>query len=632
MSLLSSIIRIKQLESDIAEYAQQYYTDGSSPVSDEEFDRMVDELRSLSPTSRILSKTGWGYDIKSDTTYGNKCPHKYGLIGSLDKCHDWNELNKSLKSSKYVSVSLKLDGISVVLYYDRGILKQALTRGDGVTGIDVTDKVLKIDPTLLSINDSSFTGGVRGEILMSYRDFESFKDIHPEAKNPRNSVAGLINQKELSEDLKYVQIKVYTVIGSDRQMFLETSEMIAWIENRFRNVAPYCRSCLFTDSQFIPFMNNLKDMWYGDVPADGIVITSNRVWYDISTNEISYDAQAFKYPSESKTTVVKDVEWNMSKSGACVPRVKFDTIELAGTNVQYATGFNVKFIEDNKIGKGSEIVVTKANEIIPYIEEVKSAGEMNIPERCPHCNESLIRDGVILRCTNPQCSNSNWQDIFIWVKNITSLDGLGDIMIKSFIEQEFDREDVTIEDLILHQYIDSGTREGHEGLKNEMFNLLKNNKLSLVCALKALNIPRLGDKTSEEFAKYPELIQHILKFDDISKFDEVKRKIGDANGQSIIKNINKFRRLNLIYDRIDWSKKDEVIQRGKVAITGKLSKPRKELEKDLKSLGYTVGDISSDCVCLICNEPSTSSKYLKAQKLGISILTEEEFINSLYGS
>lgn len=625
---MSNNMMVKALEDKITKYAQMYYTDGSSPISDSEFDKLVSDLRAICPESEILKKTGWGYDVKADTTYGNKCPHKYGLIGSLDKCHDWNELSKQLKSANSLSVSLKLDGISVVLYYNKGVLNQALTRGDGIVGIDVTDKVLKIDPTLLSINDSSFTGGVRGEILMSYKDFESFKEIHPEAKNPRNSVAGLINQKELSEDLKYVQIKVYTVIGSDRHMFVETSEMIEWIENRFRNLAPYCRSCLFTDSQFIPFMNNLKDMWYGNVPADGIVITSNRIWYDISTNEVSYDAQAFKYPSESKTTTVVDVEWNMSKSGACVPRVKFDTIELAGTNVQYATGFNVKFIEDNKIGKGSEIVVTKANEIIPYIEEVKSAGEMNIPERCPHCNESLIRDGVILRCTNPQCSNSNWQDIFVWIKNIVNEDGLGDLMIKNFLEDEFKREDITIEDIMSYSYTDSGIRDGHEGLKNVLFDSLNKRKISLVSALKALNIPRLGDKTSEEFAKYPELIVGVLNSDDIQKFEQIKSKIGNANGQSIQKNIKKFRRLKLIFDRIIWDTEPNVEVKGKVAITGKLSKPRKDLEKDLKSLGYTVGDVSADCICLICNEPSTSSKYLKAQKLGISILTEEEFINS----
>lgn len=194
------------LEKKIAENAQAYYTDGSSELTDEEFDSLVDQLRKENPDSELLQKTGWGYSINEDTTPGKKYPHKYGEAGSLEKCRTWEEV-KPVFRNQFVDMSLKLDGISVLLYYRDGKLYQALTRGDGAVGIDITDKVLEIGTTVdmskfteysikLSDDDNAnFTGAVRGEIVMSFRNFDKYKKLHPEAKNPRNVAAGIINKK-----------------------------------------------------------------------------------------------------------------------------------------------------------------------------------------------------------------------------------------------------------------------------------------------------------------------------------------------------------------------------------------------------------------------------------------------------
>lgn len=202
-----------QLKNILVDAAQAYYTDGKSNLNDSQFDAAVNAINQME-TSDVVDKIGWGYDVNRDTTPGEKCFHKYGTVGSLGKCRHIDEVKNSIKASNTCVFSLKLDGISVVLYYQKGQLTQALTRGDGTIGIDITAKVNMIDPTLSNI-DVKFSGAIRGEILMTNTKFKSFNELHPEAKNPRNTTAGLINAKETSSDLKFLDIIVYTMIGNE---------------------------------------------------------------------------------------------------------------------------------------------------------------------------------------------------------------------------------------------------------------------------------------------------------------------------------------------------------------------------------------------------------------------------------
>ena len=178
------------LQKRIQEASQKYYTDGTSNVSDAEFDKMLEQLRKEDPDSPLLG-VGHGYDINKDSTVGERVKHKYGVAGSLDKCHSWEEIPKGFISSisDYYQVSLKIDGLSVVLYYREGKLVQALTRGGGEAGIDITPKVALILKENIMLKDETFTGAVRGEIVMSYNAFERYQADHADAKNPRNTAA-----------------------------------------------------------------------------------------------------------------------------------------------------------------------------------------------------------------------------------------------------------------------------------------------------------------------------------------------------------------------------------------------------------------------------------------------------------
>lgn len=630
--------RIAQLETKVKEAAQAYYTDGTSELSDQDFDSMVAELKKLAPESEVLHKTGWGYDVIKDTTPGEKVKHKYGEAGSLSKAYSWGEVSKSLQN-KVVDASLKLDGISVVLYYEKGRLVQALTRGDGIIGIDITEKAVKILKDKVMIG-RGFTGAVRGELVMSYENFEIFAQSHERAENPRNSTAGLINGG-MTDDIKYIDCVVYSVIGSDNHYFGKSSKYDgttlpatrAWLQVEFGadNCAPFEFIHLCEDT-LIDEMERLRSQWYGKWPADGIVLTHTDAGWDAETLEVTYDAQAFKFPSEVKSSEVIEVMWRMTKNRYYMPKVRVQPIRLAGTTVQHATGYNAQYIKENQIGVGSVVTLEKRGEIIPNINEVLTATGAVLPTRCPVCDTELEWAGVHLRCPNEACGNASTQDILMWCKKLAPVDGFGDILIKKYISELFG-EDVTVNQLMdgrLWKYVPTNESDRSQvALFKKMCNLLMQGQYSLSDALEALNIPRLGTLTAKKLGAMPGAVRELLDnflAEDYTDVPQILSAVGPATCEQIRANADKFLRLNIIASRIDWTEKEQVQVKGKVAITGKLSVKRDDFIQELNNAGYTVGEIGKDTNFLITDSPdSGSSKNLKADKFGIVKITEAEF-------
>lgn len=413
-----------ELEKKIVDAAQAYYTDGSSELTDEEFDSLVEQLRKEPPDSEVLKKTGWGYSITEDTTPGMKYKHRYGEAGSLEKCRTWDEIRSEYKYNM-IDISAKLDGLSVVLYYKEGVLDQALTRGDGNVGIDITDKIKVILGD--SIPDKSFTGGVRGEILITNDHFKEYQLIHPEAKNPRNSAAGLINGKEITEDFKYLNVVVYSIVGMDigypvGSMFY-VCNVREWLSNNFELTAPNT-SMDINSITFLEKFDELRAVWAEIYPIDGLVLTLNTVRLELG-NCVIQKSQAFKFKSETAQTKVLEIEWNMSKTGYAVPRIRIEPVQLAGTTVQYCTGYNAKYISDNKIDVGTIVEIEKRGEIIPNINKIIAvSGKCELPSFCPNCECELQWDGVHLACNNPNCSNTVLQDTMIWTNVLAPIESL----------------------------------------------------------------------------------------------------------------------------------------------------------------------------------------------------------------
>ena len=631
----------------IAEASQAYYSTGTSPLSDAEFDALLEEERRENPNSSVLG-IGHGYDINKDQRKDKKFPHKYGIVGSLDKCHNWDELPKDFKniSADHIQfASVKLDGISCVMYYKDGVMYQALTRGQKVNdisvGIDITDKVKIISPTFLEIPDKTFTGAVRGEILMSHNSFWTYSQNYPEASNARNSTAGLMGQKELTDDLQFLDIIVYTVIGcEDPTRFTKYQEVFNWLVRNFIDqdgpaVAYYhtIHGSEYNCNNFISVMETFRDNWYSTYPADGIVLSDNDI--TVSGNSRIYNSVAFKFKAEVKETVVTGIEWNLSKTKNLVPTVLVEPVELSGATVTRTTGYNANYILDSGIGVGAKVRMYRSGEVIPTIDEIIEKVPVDLPTKCPCCEADLVWKGVHLVCDNPDCADMKTQDLLIWCNNIAPVDGLGDTLKLKFFEELCSA---------LSENLPTGSEVSIEGAYNlakvydgihinpnvgsqyklfyTMLNGLIHNKVPMYKALIALNIPRIGDVTAKKLAQYPDVVESLV--DGCYSSLELMSIVGEATTGTILMNLNKFQRLSYIWDNIDKTVADtDVI---KVAITGSLSIPRKQFETLLSANGFKLGDVTKDTKYLITDNPNSSSgKNAKADKLGIEKITEIEF-------
>lgn len=645
---------MSNLMDKIKNASQAYYTDGSSNLSDEEFDALVGQLKEEDPDSPLLN-TGHGFDIFS--VPGAKAQHLYGEVGSLDKCHTYLEIKKDIRrnfENHGVIASLKLDGLSVVLYYENGHFVRAVTRGKGNIGIDITDKVYHILKNQFGIipTAKNFTGAFRGELLMTESKFKKFKKLNPDAKNSRNSTAGIINGKEITDDLKFVNIYLYSIIGSENyptiyvnsskhhdsfvvkssghhtliDSYFDILEFIhtvfagytvpnEWLGDGFSTVSA-------SESLFERTMQNCKAKWYDELPADGIVLTSDKFRRD--GNNIEYYAVAYKFPTDSKQTKVVDVLWELTKTRYLMPRIKVQPVELAGSTVQYCTGINAQYIKESGIGIGAQVMITKANEIIPQITDVLMGVGYSLPTHCPVCGEPLAWNGVHLQCKNPNCYNASIQDVLVWFNKLAPTDGLGDTLICKFLEDMFGKA-TSIEKIYLHGRIDITSEPVQYKKFAHAYNTLIDGKFSLSDAIQALNIPGFGAVTATKLAKYHKELKEFLNNPQQYNLNGVKG-IGKANYATLVANRDKLHRLSLIKDNIIWKspkQKEEIA----VCITGKLSVKRSEFEWELKAAGFTpASSVTKKTKYLITDDPNSgSSKNSAAKKFGTVVMSEQEF-------
>lgn len=619
------------LAAKLREASQEYYTTGQQTMSDEVFDSAQKLLKEVDPEAAEVSSVGWGYDVGQDSTPGEKFQHTYGLVGSLDKAYSWDEINKVLKG-KNVDISLKLDGLSMVLYYKQGVLVRAVTRGDGVTGIDVTDKILHVvKEHQIHLKDKTFTGAVRGEILMLNADWDKFKTLHPEAKNSRNATAGLLNANEVRDDLKYLTIVVYKVVGSQSKPPMSMPTMNVWLQDNFLFTAPHAGGVLTSCDNF----KELSEILNGNsLPTDGLVMKLFDIGWNSSTGEVTYTEQAYKFPAEVAVTEVDHVEWNLTKNRLLVPRVSLKTVHISGTDVSWATGYNAEYILNNRIGPGAVVSVEKHGEIIPNINEVLVPSEFyQVPHRCPCCYTELDWQGVHLVCPNENCSNAKLQDLLVWSDVLAPIDGFGDTLRTKYFKQLL-RPDVSIEKLMTDRPLIQDPSGVQDTMCNTMLQkLYSDNPVGPVSAIQCLNIPRIADMNAAKLNQYfvtlrgkgmtwPQVIDHIL---DRRNFYEVADAIGKANAESVQNNPVKLERLNFISHRlVDIGM--TLIQYTPVAVTGKLSVRRSDFDAELRNYGFVISEIKSGVAYLITDDPNSGSeKNRKADKLGIPKITEAQF-------
>lgn len=630
---------INQLEEDIKYYSKQYYL-GTPKILDEQFDALVSQLRLLNPSSELL-KTGWGFEVQ-----GNKVKHKYSHIGSLAKAKSYDEFNDIFKNN-YVYISPKLDGLSAVCYYENGRLVKAITRGNGEYGKDITKKLKFIEGQ--EIKDKTFTGSVRGELIINRDNWNKIKEQSSEELiAPRNYVAGIINRDEIDNDIRYVDFVTYKILGNENfnHPYEQREDILLWLSQNFKHSVPIYYFMTLTSSYWEEYHKQIferfKEMGY---ELDGLVLTLRNIPYDSINQTFVYSEQAFKFESETTATEIESIEWTLSKNQRLVPVAILKPVQLSGAIIQRATCNNAKEVRDWGLGKGAQVVITRSNEVIPRILIVIEESQEELPMNCPICNQPLEWKGVDLVCNNPNCPNIDESNLEQWCTIIGETDGLQWTIMKQYLDSYnihsindlYEKEQLVYNDLLNRKL--SITEEKIL----LFFNKLYKDQVEVYKVLLALNIPSLGDKTCKLLAQNSDIVYCLYRYS-IGKadnnFTEESLKemllpiVKEAKTNEILNNMNKFANMSYLYSaenvtRIivpNINKENQY-----VAVTGSLNTmKRKDFEKYIQTYGYELTSTLSKCKYLITNDPnSSSSKNKEADKYNIPKITEQQFLEML---
>ncbi len=643
--------RIRELVDLLNKYAYDYYVLDNPVVSDGEYDRLYDELKALE------SESGEVYFDSPTQRVGDKPLGKFeqvshrGRLFSLDKCQSKQELIAWLEriSADGVlpacSVEYKFDGLTVNLTYEDGKLIQAATRGNGAVGEVVTEQVKTIRSVPLSIPYKGIIE-VQGEGIMTLSALEKYnarEDVVP-LKNARNGVAGAIRNldpKVTAE--RNLDLICYNVNYIEDKDFSSGSEMLDFLHrNRFK-MSNYCRYCNTADEVIsaIDEIEAQRDTL--DFLIDGAVIKidSTRIRDDLGyTQKFPRWAIAYKFAAQEATTTVKDVIWQVSRTGKLNPLAVLEPVDLAGVTVGRATLSNISEIRRKDIKIGSRVFIRRSNDVIPEItgvaEHTSDSIDIQPPAYCPACGAPVTMDGVFIKCSNVRaCSNAivsalshfcgrDAMDIEgLSDKTLELLYGLG--KVKSFADIYRLRE---------------GDFEEVEGFKDKKIsNLLsaidKSKKVSLDRFLYAIGIPNIGRKAASQLADAFYTLDGVIaaKSDTIASLDD----FGAVTAQCVLDYFADSKHMSDINDLLaqgicfeEKQVRTGVFSGERVVLTGSLtSLKRSKAKSAIEDNGGSVSDSVSKSVTLVIAGEDAGSKLDKAKKLGIRVIDESEFLRML---
>ena len=657
--------RIEELVELLNQAGKAYYQEGKEIISNLEYDKAYDELVRLEEeTGIVLSASptqNVGYSV---ATALPKEEHASPML-SLDKTKSVETLQSFLGEQKGI-LSWKLDGLTVVITYEKGELVKAVTRGNGRIGEIVTENAKRFRNLPLRI---PFKGRLvlRGEALIRYSDFAKINEEIPEEgakyKNPRNLCSGSVRQLDPKITWeRRVYFFPFTLVsveeGEDRSSresgglpdFHNSHEAeFEFLEQQgFQVVGRRAVSKEELPEAVSDFSEQVKK---NDFPSDGLVLLMDDISYGKSlgtTAKFPRNALAFKWEDEEEKTILREVEWSPSRTGLINPVAIFDPVELEGTVVSRASLHNISYLEDLKLGIGDEITVYKANMIIPQIgENLTKSGQLPIPEHCPACHEEtkIVQDkeAKMLYCENPHCPAKRIKQFALFVsRDALNIEGLSEMTLEKFIGKGFIQEFPDLFSLKEHkEEIIAMEGFGQKSYDKLIENAEKARETSLARLLYGLGIGGIGASNARVLSEAFHDDAEALSRAELSEVVSIKG-IGPILGESIVRyfkeeeNCRLFRKLLSILHLHKEERAENTALSGKVfVITGSLNhfQNRKELEEEIRKAGAsTASSVSKNTSYLINNDKnSTSSKNKKAQELGIPILSEEDFLKLLQG-
>ena len=657
--------RIEELVELLNQAGKAYYQEGKEIISNLEYDKAYDELVRLEEeTGIVLSASptqNVGYSV---ATALPKEEHASPML-SLDKTKSVETLQSFLGEQKGI-LSWKLDGLTVVMTYEKGELVKAVTRGNGRIGEIVTENAKRFRNLPLRI---PFKGRLvlRGEALIRYSDFAKINEEIPEEgakyKNPRNLCSGSVRQLDPKITWeRRVYFFPFTLVsveegedGASRESgglpdFHNSHEAeFEFLEQQgFQVVGRKAVNNEELPGAVSDFSEQVKK---NDFPSDGLVLLMDDISYGKSlgtTAKFPRNALAFKWEDEEEKTILREVEWSPSRTGLINPVAIFDPVELEGTVVSRASLHNISYLEDLKLGIGDEITVYKANMIIPQIgENLTKSGKLPIPEHCPACHEEtkIVQDkeAKMLYCENPHCPAKRIKQFALFVsRDALNIEGLSEMTLEKFIGKGFIQEFPDLFSLEEHKdEIISMEGFGQKSYEKLIENAEKARKTSLARLLYGLGIGGIGASNARVLSEaFHEDAEELCR----ARLSEILsiKGIGPILGESIVRyfkeeeNLRLFRKLLSVLHLQKEEKEENAALSGKVfVITGSLIhfQNRKELEEEIRKAGAsTAGSVSKNTSYLINNDKnSSSSKNKKAKELGIPILSEEDFLKLLKG-
>ena len=648
---------MKELVELLNRYAYEYYTKDAPSVSDSEYDQLYRELVELetahpdeilpeSPTHRV-----GGVVLKGFTKY----QHQYPLY-SLQDAFSREELEafdqrvrKEFPSISYVC-ELKIDGLSISLTYENGVLVTGATRGDGSVGEDITENLKRVkDIPLVLPEPVNIT--VRGECYMPRASFDRVNQIRqengePEFANPRNAAAGTLRQLDTKIVAKrnlatFLYQEVSPTDQSSQEGVLEKLARLGFVVNQERVLAEDMEQIW----DFIQKVAQLRE----DLPydIDGIVIKVN----DLAVQEeLGFTvkapkwAVAYKFPAEEKEAKILSVDWTVGRTGVVTPTANLTPVQLAGTTVSRATLHNVDYIAEKDIHQDDTVIVYKAGDIIPAVLRVVkdkrvSDQALAIPTQCPSCQSELLHfeDEVALRCINPLCPAQIKEGLNHFAsRDAMNITGLGPAVVEKLFAAQL-VEDVagiyrlTVEDLLTLE----GFKEKSAEKLYEAIQASKENSAEKL--LFGLGIRHVGSKVSQillqEFHDLDQLAtadpERIASIDSLGMVvaESLKRYFAQEGSKRLLQEL-KEAGVNLAYlgEKVAA---DAALSGMTVVLTGKLERlTRSEAKAKLESLGAKVTGSVSKKTDLVVAGSDAGSKLTKAQELGIQV-EDEAWLESL---
>ena len=649
--------RMNELVALLNRYATEYYTSDNPSVSDSEYDRLYRELVELeaaypdqvladSPTHRVGGKVLDGF---------KKYSHQYPLY-SLQDAFSREELEafdarvrKEVAHPTYIC-ELKIDGLSISLTYEKGILVVGATRGDGSVGENITENLKRVKDIPLTLPEE-LDITVRGECYMPRSSFDQVNQARqengePEFANPRNAAAGTLRQLDTAVVAKrnlatFLYQEASPSTRDSQEKVLKHLEQLGFVVNPKRILAENIDEIW----DFIKEVGQERENLPYDI--DGVVIKINDL---ASQEELGFTvkapkwAVAYKFPAEEKEAQLLSVDWTVGRTGVVTPTANLTPVQLAGTTVSRATLHNVDYIAEKDIRKDDTVIVYKAGDIIPAVLRVVeskrvSEEKLDIPTNCPSCDSDLLHfeDEVALRCINPRCPAQIMEGLIHFAsRDAMNITGLGPSIVEKLFAANLVKDVADIyrlkeEDFLLLE----GVKEKSAAKLYQAIQVSKENSAEKL--LFGLGIRHVGSKASQL------LLQHFHSIENLAQADPEEVASIESLGGVIAKSLQTYfategseillRELKEAGVNLDYKGQtvvaDATLSGLTVVLTGKLERlKRSEAKSKLESLGAKVTGSVSKKTDLVVAGADAGSKLQKAQELGIEV-RDEAWLESL---